>query len=85
MHLDSVTIRNLELIRPAGRTEESSNQSVYTLLGVLDRTVTAMGSRLLREWLLRPLVNSAAIEARLTAVDELKQLIDARVRLRTAL
>ena len=85
MHLDSVTIRNLELVRPAGRAEQSSNQSTYTLLGVLDRTVTAMGSRLLREWLLRPLVNSAAIEARLTAVDELKQQIDARVRLRTAL
>ena len=85
MHLDSVTIRNLELVRPAGRAEQSSNQSTYTLLGVLDRTVTAMGSRLLREWLLRPLVNSAAIEARLTAVDELKRQIDARVRLRTAL
>jgi DNA mismatch repair protein MutS len=85
MHLDSVTIRNLELIKPAGRAEESSNPASFTLLGVLDRTVTAMGSRLLREWLLRPLVTCSAIEARLTAVDELKHQHDARVRLRTAL
>lgn len=85
MHLDSVTIRNLELVKPVGRTDESSSHSTYTLLGVLDRTVTAMGSRLLREWLLRPLVTCAPIDARLTAVDELKQDIDTRVRLRTAL
>ena len=85
MHLDSVTIRNLELVKPAGRTDESSSHSTSTLLGVLDRTVTAMGSRLLREWLLRPLVTCAPIDARLAAVDELKQQIDTRVRLRTAL
>ncbi len=85
MHLDSVTIRNLELVKPAGRMDESPSHSSYTLLGVLDRTVTAMGSRLLREWLLRPLILCAPIEARLTAVDELKQHIDTRVRLRTAL
>ena len=74
------TCRSLEITRTMreGRREGS-------LLAVLDRTVTAMGTRLLREWLLRPLVNSAAIEARLTAVDELKRQIDARVRLRTAL
>lgn len=85
MHLDSVTIRNLELVKPAGRMDESSGQTSCTLLGVLDRTVTAMGSRLLREWLLRPLVTCPAIDARLTAVDELKHQLDARVRLRTAL
>ena len=86
MHLDSVTIRNLELVKPAGRWDEpSSSRSPYTLLGVLDHTVTAMGSRLLREWLLRPLITCATIEARLTAVDELKQCIEPRVRLRAAL
>ena len=79
MHLDAVTIRNLELVKPAGRMDESAGSSPHTLLGVLDRTVTAMGSRLLREWLLRPLVTCAAIEARLTAVDELKTQLDARV------
>jgi len=86
MHLDSVTIRNLELVKPAGRWDDAPNhRSPYTLLGVLDRTVTAMGSRLLREWLLRPLINCAPIEARLTAVEELKESIEPRVRLRTAL
>ncbi|MBS0171689.1 MAG: DNA mismatch repair protein MutS [Nitrospira sp.] len=85
MHVDSVTIRNLELVRSSGRTDESSARSSSTLLGVLDHTVTAMGSRLLREWLLRPLVTCVPIEARLTAVDELYQQLDARVRLRSAL
>ncbi len=85
MHLDSVTIRNLELVKPAGRTDESSGQSSCTLLSVLDRTVTAMGCRLLREWLLRPLVTCPEIDARLAAVDELKHQLDARVRLRSAL
>ena len=85
MHLDSVTIRNLELVRPAGRSDEYQGASAHTLLGVLDRSVTAMGSRLLREWLLRPLVTCASIEARLTAVDELKTQHDARVHLRSAL
>ncbi len=85
MHLDVVTIRNLELVRPAVRVNESSRSSTCTLLGVLDRTVTAMGSRLLREWLLRPLVTCAPIEARLTAVDELRTHLDARVQLRSAL
>ena len=86
MHLDSVTIRNLELVKPAGRWDEpSGNRSPLTLLGVLDRTVTAMGSRLLREWLLRPLIHCAPIEARLSAVDELTQQMEPRVRLRAAL
>ena len=39
--------------------------------GVLDRTVTAMGSRLLAEWLANPLTDVAAIDARLDAVGEL--------------
>lgn len=85
MHLDSVTIRNLELVRSTSRTDESSGQSSTTLLGVLDRTVTAMGSRLLREWLLRPLITCAPIEARLTAVEEFHTHLDTRVRLRSAL
>ncbi len=86
MHLDSVTIRNLELVKPFGRWDDpTGNRSPSTLLGVLDRTVTAMGSRLLREWLLRPLIHRAPIEARLSAVDELTQQMEPRVRLRSAL
>lgn len=85
MHLDSVTIRNLELVRSTSRTDEASGQSTTTLLGILDRTVTAMGGRLLREWLLRPLVTCAPIEARLSAVEALHHHLDTRVRLRSAL
>lgn len=85
MHLDSVTIRNLELLKPMGMWDDSHNGKPATLLSVLDRTVTAMGSRLLRQWVVRPLVQSDAIQDRLEAVGELKDRIAARVALRTAL
>ncbi len=64
--LDAATRRSLELTRTIrdGRREG-------TLLAVLDRTVTAMGSRLLADWLANPLVDVAAIEERHTAVAEL--------------
>ncbi len=68
MVLDAVTARNLELIEPLfGGPRES------TLLSVLDRTTTAMGARLLRQWLLKPSVNLDEIEMRLGAVEELKK------------
>ena len=63
LHLDAMTRRNLEIegaLRPEGESA--------TLLGVLDRTVTSMGSRLLKQWLLSPLTDVAAIERRLDAV-----------------
>jgi DNA mismatch repair protein MutS len=65
--LDATTIRNLELVEPlfAG---ESKNA---TLLSVLDRTRTGMGGRLLRRRLLAPSLDTAEIEARLDAVEEL--------------
>ena len=85
MHLDSVTIRNLELVRPLGAGEYRLSDVHPTLLSVLDRTVTAMGSRLLREWLVRPLIDCGPIHARLEAVGELKDLVQQRVSLRTAL
>ena len=85
MHLDSATIRNLELIRPLDAGERRSEQDRPTVLSVLDRTATAMGSRLLRDWLVRPLLNCAAIHARLDAVGELKDRIQQRVSLRTTL
>jgi len=64
--LDEMTRRNLELVESMRGAETSG-----TLLGVLDRTLTPMGARLLRQWLLAPLVNRADIEARLGAVDGL--------------
>ncbi len=85
MHLDSATIRNLELVRPLEAGEQRVGQDQPTVLSVLDRTATAMGSRLLREWLIRPLLDRGAIHARLEAVGELKDRIQQRVSLRTTL
>jgi len=84
MHLDSATIRNLELVRPL-EAGERLGRDQQTVLSVLDRTATAMGSRLLREWLIRPLLDRGAIHARLDAVGELKDRIQQRVSLRTTL
>ena len=85
MHLDGATIRNLELIRPLGAGEHRSGQDQPTVLSALDRTATAMGSRLLRDWLVRPLLDCGAVQARLDAVGELKDRIQQRVSLRTTL
>ena len=85
MHLDSATILNLELVRSLGFGEPRSGQDQSTVLSVLDRTATAMGSRLLRDWLVRPLLDRGAIQARLDAVGELKDRIQQRVSLRATL
>jgi DNA mismatch repair protein MutS len=80
MPLDEMTRRNLELVESlrGGSTEG-------TLLSVLDRTQTPMGARLLRQWLLAPLVDRNAIEARLDAVEALVRDPSARDALRSAL
>ncbi len=85
MRLDSMTTRNLELVRPLHEAIESPSSAATTLFGVLDHTVTVMGSRLLREWILRPLVQRSAIDARQNAVGELHQDLEVRVHLRNAL
>jgi DNA mismatch repair protein MutS len=85
MHLDSATIRNLELVKPMTSGESTQDPRSTTLLSVLDRTATAMGSRLLRQWLVRPLVDCHAIGARLDAVEELKDRMQERVGLRASL
>jgi len=66
MLLDEMTRRNLELIEPLRPGEEGG-----TLLSVLDETVTAMGARLLRRWVLEPLVVPSEIWGRQEAVAEL--------------
>lgn len=66
MVLDRISQRNLELVEPI-----FANTTVSTLLSVLDHTVTPMGGRMLREWILRPLREPDAIERRLDAVQEL--------------
>lgn len=63
--LDAASRRNLELdYHPSGRVE-------LTLFGVLDRTVTAMGGRLLRRWLHQPLREQGILSARHDAIDSL--------------
>jgi DNA mismatch repair protein MutS len=66
LFLDEVTRRSLELTRTL--RDNSRNGS---LLSVMDRTATPMGARLLQDWLLAPLAERPAIEARLDAVAEL--------------
>jgi DNA mismatch repair protein MutS len=78
--LDEMTRRNLELVEPLRAGAEGA-----TLLEVIDRTLTPMGGRLLRRWLLAPLVDPAAINARLDAVQILVTDGRGRERLREAL
>src|SRR2546421_7509430 len=78
--LDQVTIRNLELTESQAGTNRAS-----ALLDVIDETVTGMGARLLRSWLLRPSVRRGEIEARHTAVEELHASQIKRDRLRALL
>ena len=59
--LDKFTIRNLELI-------DSSHENAVALIDVIDQTVTPMGGRLLKRWLLLPLKDAAVIEERQNAV-----------------
>ena len=65
MMLDESTLANLDLIASRGTPRADAPT---TLLKALDTTRTAMGSRLLRDWLVRPLQNLAAIVARHDAV-----------------
>ena len=62
VRLDRFTIRSLELLHPM-------QDDGASLLDVLDHTVTPMGARLLRRWLVFPLRDAKAIEARLDVVD----------------
>jgi DNA mismatch repair protein MutS len=82
--LDPVSVRNLELLAPIF-TEENARGVPTTLIGVLDVTVTPMGARLLRSWVLRPLIDRDAIEARLNAVAHLLQQTVVRGEIRKEL
>ena len=62
--LDKFTIRNLELVH-------SPNANAKTLIDTIDQTLTPMGSRLLRRWIVMPIKEVAAIEQRLSVVDQL--------------
>ncbi|MGY0691637.1 DNA mismatch repair protein MutS [Virgibacillus sp. FSP13] len=80
LSLDMYSKRNLEL------TETIIKKGKHgSLLWVLDRTVTAMGSRLLKKWLERPLINQQLIEERLEIVDGFYQGFMERDSLRESL
>ncbi|HEY8485440.1 MAG TPA: DNA mismatch repair protein MutS [Longimicrobiales bacterium] len=86
MVLDEMTRRNLELVEPlrpdlAGR--ESGQPS--TLIEVVDETLTPMGARMLRRWILRPLTRPEPIWARQEAVAELFENASQRRRIRAEL
>ena len=78
--LDSVTVRNLELVEGMGGTGVTRS-----LLDVVDESVTGMGARLLRAWLLRPSIRRGEVEARHGAVAELHASHIKRDRLRALL
>jgi DNA mismatch repair protein MutS len=81
MPLDEMTRRNLELTESlrGGSGQEG------TLISVLDRTLTPMGARLLRQWVLAPLSEVAAIDTRLDAVAAFASDAMTRATIRTAL
>lgn len=80
MALDASTKRNLELT-----TAMQEGGTDGTLVSILDDTVTAMGGRLLRKWIMRPLKKVKQIQKRLEAVDWLYQKHDRRHELREEL
>lgn len=81
MMLDNNALRNLEIIQSS-----KTNSKKGSLLGVLDKTVTPMGGRLIKRWLEEPLIDISNINLRLDAVEEfiknyknrseLKQVLD---------
>ena len=69
LQLDETTVRNLELVKG----QDGSRR--WTLLSALDHTQTSMGGRLLRHWLLRPLLDLEKIGQRQDAVGELQSSV----------
>lgn len=69
--LDFTTRKNLEILFSLNENEQGN-----TLLKIIDRTITAMGSRLLKHWLVQPLINVQEINLRLDAVEDLYNNIE---------
>jgi DNA mismatch repair protein MutS len=76
--LDAATQTNLELV-------ESRGTRNTTLLGVLDRTITPMGGRILRSWILQPLRNLHELERRQQMISDLLQEPDLLAAIRAQL
>ena len=77
--VDPVTLRNLEVV------ESSAGGRAGSLLDEIDRTVTAMGGRLVRQWLLRPLLSLERVRDRLDAVEDFAFKTTERGRFRETL
>lgn len=69
MVLDGVTLRNLDVV------DARNDNNKHTLIEVIDETITSMGGRLLRSWLVRPSVKRTEIQTRQAAVSELTDSI----------
>jgi DNA mismatch repair protein MutS len=81
LFLDATTLRNLEILEPLQR-DAPRNASLY---GALNRTVTPMGARRLRDWLSQPLADAPAIARRQEAVATLLASGEAAAHLRAQL
>ena len=79
--LDAVTVRNLELVEPLF----ANSGDEVTLFRSIDATLTPMGKRLLRSWMLRPTIERTQIEQRLDAVETQVKGMVGREELRRAL
>lgn len=78
VRLDRFTVRNLELV-------DAMSDEGKSLLDVIDRSVTPMGARMLRRWVLFPLKDVAAINARLNVVEYFFRHPDSRSELKSLL
>ena len=77
MYLDFTTQKNLELIQAINTQDKNSS-----LLSIMDKTITPLGARMLKSWLVKPLIKKAAIENRLNATEEFFVNLDLRLKLR---
>jgi len=79
MILDYTTQRSLELVQSLHGGREG------TLLSIMDHTITSMGGRRIRSWILQPLKDKNAIEERIQAVQELYDNVSLREKIETHL
>lgn len=78
--IDAATQRNLELVK-----NNQDGTFKHTLFAILDKAVTPMGSRMLKKWILRPLISKKHIEERQDAIETLVKDHSGKTELRTAL
>lgn len=70
LQLDKTSLENLEIFE----NHNKSLKSHHTVFAILDKNATVMGSRLLRRWLTKPLIQHSEIKKRQTAISEIIQL-----------